>query len=150
MGLSTYAPDYSLLDWPADVSALAKHLGFKRFHVMGGSGGGPCALACAHTLSSDILRGIGVLAGMGPPEAGFAGTSWQRWLAYQINIWLPRSTLRRIVEVSLVKHAQNPDPQVWEKVMHEQIIDKMPAKDCELFQDPEIQARLIDIIREAF
>jgi pimeloyl-ACP methyl ester carboxylesterase len=49
-----------------------------------------------------------------------------------------------------VKHAQNPDPQEWEKVMREQIIDKMPAKDRELFKDPEIQAQLIEIMREAF
>src|ERR1700753_298383 len=53
MGLSTYKPAYSLLDWPSDVHNLAKHLGYEKFRVCGGSGGGPYAIACAHLLPKE-------------------------------------------------------------------------------------------------
>jgi pimeloyl-ACP methyl ester carboxylesterase len=47
MGLSTYQPGRRLLDWPADIAALADALAIERFAVVGLSGGGPYALACA-------------------------------------------------------------------------------------------------------
>ena len=40
-GLSDHLPDRSLLDWPADVTALADALGLGRFGVLGVLGGGP-------------------------------------------------------------------------------------------------------------
>jgi pimeloyl-ACP methyl ester carboxylesterase len=49
-GASTRQPGRTLLDWPADVVALADHLGIGRFHVVGVSGGAPYALACAAAL----------------------------------------------------------------------------------------------------
>lgn len=107
MGLSSFVPGYSMLCWPRDVHKLALHLGYETFHVFGGSGGGPYALACAHELPQAELKGTGVLAGMGPPEAGFAGTSWQRWAAFQINKWLPPSMLHFILDRAIVQHVRS-------------------------------------------
>ena len=47
IGLSTYQPGRRLLDWPADVEALADALGLGRFAVMGWSAGGAYAAVCA-------------------------------------------------------------------------------------------------------
>lgn len=69
-GLSTYHPTFRITDWPADVQYLARQLGLKRFAVVGGSGGGPFALACAHAIPSEMLTSVGLFASAGPWEAG--------------------------------------------------------------------------------
>ena len=50
MGKSDPQPERSLLDWPRDVVALADGLGFQSFGVIGISGGGPFAQACAYAI----------------------------------------------------------------------------------------------------
>ncbi len=47
IGGSAPAPGWSMLDYAGDVVALADELGFERFSVAGGSGGGPFVLAMA-------------------------------------------------------------------------------------------------------
>lgn len=55
-----------LLDWPADVRALADHRGVDRFGVAGFSAGGPHALACAHAMP-DRVRGVSLVSTVTPP-----------------------------------------------------------------------------------
>lgn len=67
-GLSTPQPNRTLLDWPADVAAFAKAMDIPKFDIMGTSGGGPFAVACAHSLPPNMLAGVGLFAS-GPPWA---------------------------------------------------------------------------------
>ena len=53
-GGSTPAPGRTVADAAADVEELADALGVERFAVMGASGGGPHALACAAGLPSRV------------------------------------------------------------------------------------------------
>ena len=46
-GLSDFKKGRRLLDWPSDVAELADNLEIDRFAIMGLSGGGPYAAACA-------------------------------------------------------------------------------------------------------
>jgi pimeloyl-ACP methyl ester carboxylesterase len=66
-GESGYQRGRRLLDWPADVTALADALGLQRFAVVGYSSGGKYALACAHELP-ERLTTVAVVAGVGPPD----------------------------------------------------------------------------------
>ena len=50
IGLSDFKPGRAILDWPADVLALADALNLPRFALMGLSGGGPYAAACAYKI----------------------------------------------------------------------------------------------------
>lgn len=65
IGLSDPRPGRSLLDWPEDVAAVADALGIERFAVLGYSGGGPYAAACARECPQR-LTAVGIVAGLGP------------------------------------------------------------------------------------
>ncbi|HEX73799.1 MAG TPA: alpha/beta hydrolase [Dehalococcoidia bacterium] len=67
-GLSDFKRSRKILDWPDDVIELADTLQLGRFSVLGISGGGPYALACAHRIP-DRLSTAAIVCGMGPSEA---------------------------------------------------------------------------------
>ncbi|HEY0747062.1 MAG TPA: alpha/beta hydrolase [Steroidobacteraceae bacterium] len=54
IGMSSRLANRSLSKWPEDISELADKLGFNRFGVLGWSGGGPHALACAYRLGDRV------------------------------------------------------------------------------------------------
>lgn len=64
-GQSDPQPGRRLTDWPGDVAALAAALAIDRFHVIGVSGGGPYALACARQLAPRV-RAAAIVGGLGP------------------------------------------------------------------------------------
>ncbi|KAF4966106.1 hypothetical protein FSARC_6157 [Fusarium sarcochroum] len=61
-GLSTPKPDYQILDWSTDVMEFARANDIAQFSVLGLSGGGPYALACAYALPKGMLSGVGLFA----------------------------------------------------------------------------------------
>ena len=65
IGLSTWQPRRTLLDWPKDLAHFADALGIEQFPVLGWSGGGPYSLACAYALPQRITV-AGVVAGTLP------------------------------------------------------------------------------------
>jgi pimeloyl-ACP methyl ester carboxylesterase len=66
-GLSAFQRHRRLLDWPADVEQLADHLGLERFAVLGVSGGGPHAAACAYAIPHRLSR-VGLVSSAAPLE----------------------------------------------------------------------------------
>jgi pimeloyl-ACP methyl ester carboxylesterase len=65
LGRSEPLPGRQLLDWPADAAALADHLGADTFALVGVSGGGPYALACAWELGARV-RALALVCPLGP------------------------------------------------------------------------------------
>jgi len=57
-GISTPQPARQLSDWPADVAAFADLFGLDAFAVLGFSGGGPYALACARWMPQRITATV--------------------------------------------------------------------------------------------
>ncbi|KAK0383051.1 hypothetical protein NLU13_8967 [Sarocladium strictum] len=91
IGASTFQSGRKLRDWPDDVRTLADTLGLDRFAVLGSSGGGPYAIACALALPPQRLSVAGVFAGAPPWEFGAQHMSLpRRRLAYLAEHW-PRS-----------------------------------------------------------
>jgi len=60
-------------DAASDIAALADHLGAARFFVLGWSGGGPHALACAALLPGRV-RAVATMGGVAPYDAD--GLDW--------------------------------------------------------------------------
>jgi pimeloyl-ACP methyl ester carboxylesterase len=72
-GRSTPAPGRTVASAAADVAAVADALGIDRFAVMGHSGGGPHALACA-ALRPDRVRAAVSMSALAP--YGASGLDW--------------------------------------------------------------------------
>jgi pimeloyl-ACP methyl ester carboxylesterase len=64
-GASTRREGRSVADCAADVAAIADALGAERFYTLGGSGGGPHALACG-ALLRDRVMAVASIAGVVP------------------------------------------------------------------------------------
>jgi len=139
MGLSDFQKGRRLLDWPDDVSELADALQIERFAVLGISGGGPYALACAYKNSDRVSR-TAILSGMGPSDApGMkAGTSW----TYPGKPAIFRKVLLRLTAMGLEKSPER---------IESQMVSTATGPDQLLFQNsPEIPKRTLESWREAF
>ena len=64
-GLSSFHRGRRLESWGDDVGFLADHLGLTKFSVMGVSGGGPHAAACARFLPARV-RAAAIVSGVAP------------------------------------------------------------------------------------
>lgn len=77
---STRVPDRSVADLTTDVRELAAILGLRRLFVLGWSGGGPHALACAALLPDMVMRAA-TTGGVAPFDA--AGLDWLAGMAQE-------------------------------------------------------------------
>jgi pimeloyl-ACP methyl ester carboxylesterase len=105
-GQSDPRPGRSLLDWANDVQALADALDIQDFAVVGVSGGGPGALACAWKMPERIqTAGVvaspaptnapGVFEGMSKTNRFFMNLAWRvPWLS-SLNIRLLGMVIKR-------------------------------------------------------
>lgn len=136
IGLSDVQPDRDLADWPPVVEQLADHLGWKKFHLIGFSGGGPYALACArhipHRLSSCHIVG-------GTPPIHEFGAAELFWiyrllirlrkigpsalsLALQLGAGLAKKSMDHFVVQKLINLFGPKDREVLQHPLHYQII----------------------------
>ncbi len=86
-GLSDFTQNHTLAAWPGDLTQLAKVLGTERFAILGVSGGGPYALACAHAIP-ERLTAAALVGGLGPVFEPWA-IQGQRWHA-RLGFFLAR------------------------------------------------------------
>lgn len=102
LGLSSPDPGRTLLDTAGDVCALADAFGAGRFAVLGESGGGPYALACAHQLN-DRIEGVAVVCGLGPVggAGATAGVALKERLGYAIAARAPSFACRALTPVAV-------------------------------------------------
>jgi pimeloyl-ACP methyl ester carboxylesterase len=84
-GQSDFQAGRTLLDWPDDVTELARALGLDRFAVVGISGGGPYVSAVAYKIPQRLTT-VAIVSGGGPSNAPHAlgGLSRERQAAYQL------------------------------------------------------------------
>ena len=131
----------SVADAPADVAALADHLGLDRFAVVGGSGGAPHALACGALLADRVLR-VGALVTPAPPDAEidfFEGLA-------ELNVKEFSAALegREAIEAFLEPYVEGIRADV--DAVIEAVLSELPEIDRERASNPEARA----IMREGW
>jgi pimeloyl-ACP methyl ester carboxylesterase len=143
-GLSDFQPNRRIVDWPNDVVDLADTLGIERFAIVGVSGGGPYALACARIIPQR-LTAAGVVCGLGPISEPWAirDMLWSRRLVFSLTRqtpWLLRLVLATVFESVLRRR-----PTVILS-----IIARTPVlPDRRVLERPEVGQALLASIRES-
>jgi pimeloyl-ACP methyl ester carboxylesterase len=143
-GQSDYLHGRQLSDWPADVAALADDLGLSRFAVMGWSGGGPYALACARAIPERVTTAA-VVSCMGPHNvSGLTdGINPQSMRFFKLN--RDRPVVGRLLDRFMALGARR-DP---EKLMA-RTLGALPPVDREAMSAPAVADAYVAALRECF
>ncbi|MPY56894.1 alpha/beta fold hydrolase [Streptomyces spongiae] len=139
-GGSTRSPGRQVVDAAADVEDIADHLRIDEFSVVGRSGGGPHALACATKLSHRV-RSAAVLVSLAPPDApgldwfeGMTESNVREYRNARENLTLLKSTLvqnadaMRADPMALLKNLDGEMPDVDRQVVADAGIRRMLHK----------------------
>ena len=140
MGDSDPKPGRTILDWPPDAAALADHLEWERFAVLGVSGGSPYACATAKELGERVTR-LGIVGGISPldlPGArhGMSRATKSGFFFARRAPWVLRQGFRRMgaraqrhpEEIAQRLMATRPEDQfVMRTPNRELLIDGMPV-----------------------
>jgi pimeloyl-ACP methyl ester carboxylesterase len=138
IGLSDYRPARSVLEWADDVGILADHLNLGRFAVLGWSGGGPHALACAYRLA-DRLTAVGVVAGFAPFDRPRATEGMRNDMRKFLPVLRRLPWLSQLVTSSL-PGAYRKDPA---EAFAKQFGNGLPDADRRALDEPLMRANLL-------
>lgn len=145
MGLSSFKPGRQLLDWPDDVLELAGILGLGGFAVVGMSGGGPYAAACAYKIP-DRLTACGIIAGLAPLKYGKRDMTLQIQLVFWAAKYVPW-LYEAILGLMIRRYRQNPEKM--EKMLLDRLY-RLPEPDRRQMERPEVRAAIIRYTEESF
>jgi pimeloyl-ACP methyl ester carboxylesterase len=145
-GESTRQPGRRVRDAALDVNDIADQLGLAEFGVVGRSGGGPHALACAAFIDKSRLRNVAVLVGLAPRNA--EGLDWLGGMA-ESNVneyegafldddWVIADLTSRAAKIR-----ENPE------FLLESLRIEMTEPDLRITRDAGIRRRLLEAYRDA-
>ena len=141
-GLSDFQEGRRLVDWPDDVVEAAAALGLDRFAVLGISGGGPYAAACAWKLPNRVT-GTAIVSSLAPLDVpgGVAGMGRQNRLVFQLVGSVP--VLGRALMAAMARSVKRRPDSILERGV-------AAAEDKALLRLPGVQAILAESLSEAF
>ncbi|KAK0334280.1 hypothetical protein LTR91_020739 [Friedmanniomyces endolithicus] len=156
IGLSTPQPRRTVLDHALDIRQVAKHLGLKEYSVMGVSGGGQYALACAFMISPEELRSVALVCGQGPVEISLRGMKFGNQIVVRGFQYCP-SFIRLLMHgVSWTLKLLNMDRMSNESILQRvQTLNRwnllgVPEMDRKVMADPDTMLAVITSVREHF
>ena len=138
IGISEFQPERKLLDWPTMITSIADNLNLKKFSIIGISGGGPYALACAYAIPNK-LHSVSIISGMGPFIYQESMDGKAMYIPKQIAL------LRKLIAWGLMTGAKK-DPDK----LKANIIKTLPETDIEYLSLPGKMEGLIEVFNECF
>jgi pimeloyl-ACP methyl ester carboxylesterase len=142
-GHSAFQRVRRLADWASDISCLADHLHIDRFSVVGISGGGPHAAACARFLP-DRVSGAGIVSGVGPlAEPG----SEDEMMAF--NRLVTRLARQSHYLVYPLFAFSTSLFRRWPEMSIRATSGQLSSSDIEIMSRPEVRSAYIDSYRRA-
>ena len=138
-GLSSFQAGRKLLDWSGDVLAIADHFGIQQFEVIGFSGGGPYALACAYAIPKRLVR---VCLVSGAPPMDIHEIRRQMLPLARINYGLTQfaKPLMRLVFQVYWRHARK-KPNEFIDMM----LKQAPEVDQKVLNEPDVLGRMREV-----
>jgi pimeloyl-ACP methyl ester carboxylesterase len=144
VGFSDPYPGRTLLDWPDDVCALADALGLDNFAVLGTSGGGPYAAACAYALPKRVTRAV-LVSGLGPLDRPGALRSINRGEAITMTLARRVPLLARgLVGAAVTAERLRPG------TVYQRLLAALPPPDRRVAATPRVRDSLADSYALAF
>ncbi|MET8093126.1 alpha/beta hydrolase [Micromonospora sp. NPDC005220] len=132
-------------DAAADVAAIADDLGIDRFAVVGRSGGGPHALACAALLPDRVTRAA-VLVGLAP--AGAPDLDWYAGMA-ESNVEDYGQADEDLAELTLNLKVRADEARRDPMTLLDFLRPQLPDEDIRVVDDIAIRRLLTDMYSEA-
>lgn len=147
IGLSDFKPRWRILDWPDDVTELADALEIDRFAVLGVSGGGPHAAACAFKIPQRLTK-VAIISGVSPYDVPGVTDGMNRSDRLGSSLarrapWLFTWLLRVSYGMMARSARRNPDGFI------SGIRKELPESDKAVLDQPEVRHWLVDSFLEA-
>ncbi len=147
-GASDPLPERGLRDWPGDLASVADRLGLERFHLLGVSGGGPYALACAGPEAGlgERLLGVSIVCGLGElaDTKASADMAWPERFGIRFYQRLPGVADWFYGRVAGSLFRAHPE------TIYSIMTSHLPAIDREVLADPGTRASILASFAEAF
>jgi len=142
-GLSTFVRGRRLVNWPRDVHLLANALKIDRFSVIGVSGGGPYALACAAHLPKRVNRAA-IVCGVGPLMDSASAEGMQRARQFACAILRQSPAMSRPLSYAVLRGLRSKPGPLIETMAH-----FLPDSDKAVLLTQDIRDTLVDSFTEA-
>lgn len=138
VGGSTFQPGRTIGAWASDIVKLADSFGLQRFDVVGVSGGGPYALACAAFIP-ERLNSVALVSAVGPVSRGDSlhGMIMADRLLLGLAVYCP--AIARLVVGALTRWIRR-HPDFYLGGM----LAGVPAADHEVLADPAYRTLLLE------
>ena len=146
-GLSDFQPKRRILDFASDIEQLADHLELDHFAVMGISGGGIYAAACAYALKNRVIK-AGLISTInefknGKPPEGMCKEN------RMVFIWAKRFPWLLRVILNQQKKLIDRKPDLYKQSIQKQVAHLCPA-DQEVMANAENAEIMWMHMKEAF
>lgn len=141
----------TLLSWAKDIECLTEHLALKHYSVLGVSGGGPYALACAALLPPTKLKCVSIVCGLGPPDISMRQAEWLHWLGFPYGWrYAPVFLIRWFFHRDTFGRLDLSDEQRLEMLLSPSILAAIKnPKDKEIMSDESVLRLALRSTREA-